>query len=455
MTSDALAQVRQWAWTSFALVLALAFLAQYARIGGDWDWLVAMGDHIRRTGEVPDNVPFAEAPTDGWHNVPVLGETVASLLHRVDPRMPVLTHLVAVAGGLIVLADTARRRGARDGYVALCLALTVVSCFASLVVVRAQVWSLLLFPLLIALVCSQWRRPDSRIWWAVPLVAVWGNLHGAALLGVCFLGAYLLLGRLRARPAETLAVGLASVLALGMNPQLWRTPSYYAEVFDNVSAQRAEGLWARPDVTEPIDVAMLLVIGLLAVIFLRRRHAPWEYVAVAGLAVATASAARHGVWLVFLLVVLAAAPGPLSGTPHSRRISRGVMAGVVVLALIVAAPVALRRGDRVLGASTSVVANVAAVSEGGVVLAPAPLSESLAVARIRVWATNPLDAFKHADQAAYLDFLAGAPGARRALDGSDVVVVQPGTAPELAVAGRGEFAPQPCGEGWVCYVRVR
>lgn len=452
MNSAALVYVRQWAWTALALVLALAFLAQYVRIGGDWDWLVAMGDHIRRTGEVPDHVPFAEAPTDGWHNVPVLGEVVASFLHQAGPRVPVIAHLAAVAGGFAVLTGAARRRGATDGFAAVCLILVVVSSFASLVVVRAQIWSILLFPLLIALVCSQGRRPDRRIWLAVPLIAIWGNLHGAALLGVCFLGAYLSIERLKARPAESIAVGLASVVALFVNPQLWRTPSYYAEVFDNVSAQRAEGLWARPDVSQPIDVAMLLVIAILALAFLRRRRPLWEYVAVAGLALATASAVRHGVWLVFMLVVLAPAQNS-QPAPSRRDFSRGAVV-VAVVALVVAVPIALRRDDRVLGAPPGLVAEVAALSDGGVVLAPAPLSESLAVARVRVWATNPLDAFAHPDQATYLDFLAGRAAAQRALDASDVVVVKGGTAPEKAVVDSDDFRPRPCSDGWICYVRI-
>ena len=37
-----------------AVASSLAFVAFFVRIGGDWDWLVALGDHIRATGPVPD-----------------------------------------------------------------------------------------------------------------------------------------------------------------------------------------------------------------------------------------------------------------------------------------------------------------------------------------------------------------------------------------------------------------
>ena len=88
-----------------------------------------------------------------------------------------------------------------------------------------------------------------------------------------------------------------------------------------------------------------------------------------------------------------------------------------------------------------------------VVLAPAALAESLAVAGVRLWASNPLDAFAHEDQAAYLDFLDGRPGGRAAVAEADVVAVRDHSAAESLVADDPAFDEQPCGGGWVCYVR--
>ena len=169
----------------------------------------------------------------------------------------------------------------------------------ALVIVRAQTYSLAMFAVLVALVMSQARRPDRRIWWVVPVVVLWANMHGAVLLGVCVLGAYLLFDRLRIRPWENVAVGSASLLAVCVTPQLWKTPNYYISVFNNVSAQRGEGLWARPSLSSPFDVLMLLVGAVMLVAVWRRRRGVWEYVALIGLCLATASAARHGVWLLY------------------------------------------------------------------------------------------------------------------------------------------------------------
>ncbi len=450
-----LSPIASWRWTALACVSVAAFIACFVRVGADWDWLVALGDHIRRSGSVPREVPYAAADTAGWNNVPVLAELAASVLHAWAGRAAVVAHLVLVVVMLVVLALEARSRGASDVATAVAVSGLGLGSLATLVIVRAQTFSLVPFALMVVLVSSQARRPDRRIWWAVPLVAVWGNLHGAALLGVCVLGGYLLLGRMRDDFWRSVGVGLASVLALCANPQLWRTPSYYAHVFDNASAERAEGLWARPSLTMPLDLVMLATVSVLLVLFLRSRRSVWEYVACAGLVVATASASRNGVWLLALLVVVSAGTRTVRDrTTSGTRIHEVAPALVsATLALGIALPVALARGDVVLGGQPAVVEAVADVAQDGTVLAPAPLAESLAVAGVRLWATNPLDAFAHDDQAAYLDFLDGLPSAGPALAESDVVVVRKDSAPAALVEDDPGFSAIPCGEDWVCYVR--
>jgi hypothetical protein len=64
----------------------------------------------------------------------------------------------------------------------------------------------------------------------------------------------------------------------------------------------------------------------------------------------------------------------------------------------------------------------AAVS-GAVVLADSGPAEQVAVAGGTVWVSDPIDAFRHADQRLYLDWLAGEPAGRAAVDHAGLVLV--------------------------------
>lgn len=439
-------------WTALALVLATAVLAVFARTGSDWDWVVALGDHVRSTGTIPSSVPFAVAPSEGWHNVPVLAEVIASVLAGGGHGLVVTWHLLMVIAALVLLAVAGRYRGGSDSTVAVAMGALVMGGLPWFGILRLQTFSLPLFALVVLTVARQAQQPDRGIWWVVPLVALWGNLHGAVLLGVCVLGAYLVLGRLRERVVETTAVGAASIAAMLVTPQGFDTVAYYLSVFDNVAAERGEGLWARPSLGNPFDVMLLLAALVLAVLFFRKRRAPWEYVAVVGLSVATVTASRHGLWLLMLLSVLAV------GARHSARdqpqptLRRSVLAAVGV-SVVTAGVVVFSRGDAVAAVDPAVVGSVSALADDGVVLAPSPLVESLAVEGVRVWMSNPIDAFGHDDQATYLDFLQGKPGMDRAVLASDLVVTADDGAAYERLSRSGDIVQTSCGPGWVCWVR--
>jgi hypothetical protein len=87
------------------------------------------------------------------------------------------------------------------------------------------------------------------------------------------------------------------------------------------------------------------------------------------------------------------------------------------------------------------------------VLAPEPLVESLAVAGVTVWLSDPVDAFDRVDQAAYLDFLEGAPSGERAIDASDLVVVQEGSPAQRLVRRAGAWSETTLLGDWLLYSR--
>lgn len=424
--------------TSLAIAGSMLFVAGFGIVGADTYWLVALGDHIARTGSVPEGVPFAAADTSDWPNVLVLAQLVFAALGLGGPGLLLAAQVLALGLTGIGLTLGARRLGARDASTAGVVLVAVAGSLMPLGIVRLQLLSLVPFALLLLLLRAEHARPSRRIWLLLPLLAVWSNLHGAVLMGTAVAGCYLLFSRLRRLPAQTMAVGLGALLALLATPALLDTIPYYLGVFGNEAAQRGSDLWARPDLGHPLDVLMVLAAVVLLALAARRRLPLWEWVAIAGLAGATATGARHGIWLLLLLAARAAAGSRRRVVEHastSQPLTLRVAAVLQVTALVVAAgslALAGLRSDAAAPYGHHLAAEITRLADGRVVLAPEPLAESLAAQGATVWAADPVDAFSSVDQAAFLDFLTDGPTAGRAINASAVVVVQAGGPTERA-----------------------
>ena len=124
-----------------------AFCALVATVGADAHWLAALGRTIVRLGAIPKGVPYAAAYSGGWENVPVVGELVFHGLESgLGDQGLVMLQVLAVAVALVCLAYDMRQADAADGPSALVLLLVAVAAASPLLVVRAQVFSLALFP---------------------------------------------------------------------------------------------------------------------------------------------------------------------------------------------------------------------------------------------------------------------------------------------------------------------
>ena len=414
--------------TTIALIVALAALL--GRVGSDAQWLAALGHVIADRHAIPAGVPFAAAPTSHWPNVLVLAELIFNgLEHALGDRGLMLAQLLAVAAALGILARDARRGGAEPVGTGAALLLAALGALPSLAIVRVQLFSLVMFPALIALLRSQTRSPSGRIWWVVPLLAVWSNLHGAALLGLGLVLAYLVLEHGRREPLVAVALAAASMLALCLTPALGRTVSYYAGVVTNLAAQRGAGMWGPLSLSSPLDLMMLAVALLLGLRMWRARASLWESAVALGLAALSVHASRNGVWLLFFLV----APAAKALAPErSLRALAPLAAAASVLVLVVS----IARGPVPTGASTKLVAGAIAIAQGSPVLADGSIDEQVALAGGRIWAGNPIDAFSRPVQAAYLDWLAGEASGRQALAASVRVVLVSRGAPTATLMAR-------------------
>jgi hypothetical protein len=415
-----------------ALVVALAALL--SRVGADSRWLATLGHAITTHGSIPQGVPFATAPTRHWPNTLVLAELVFNALERgFGDRGLMLAQLAAVGGALAMLAYDARAGGARAAGISLALLAAGVGVLPSLAIARVQMFSLVLFPVLVALLRSEARQPSKRIWLVLPLLALWSNLHGGALLGLAVLLGYLALSRARQQPLTAIGVAVCAPVALCLTPALGQTVSYYHGLVTNVAAQSGQGMWSPLSPSAPLDLVMIAAFVVLALGAWRARPALWEWAVLAALTLATVQASRNGVWLLFFLVAPAARASRAARSWHS-------LAPALAAASLALIAFAVVRGPADGGASPAVVARTLSLARGTPVLATGEIDEQIALAGGRIWVGNPVDAFSRADQTAYLQWLEGRQQGRRALGvGVRVVLVSSGSRTQALMNEQRDF----------------
>lgn len=414
---------RDRVWMIAGVALSAGLVGLFVTIGADARWLAALGRLIVARGAIPQGVPFASASTAHWANTLVLAELIFHALESAfGDRGLAVAELVAVAAGLGILARDARSQGARPSQIAGTLLLVTVAAFPTLAIARVQMFSLVLFPVLLALLRAEERQPSARIWLVLPLLALWSNLHGAALAGLAVLYAYLALSRFRRQPLQAIGVALAALAALCVTPAGLKTISYYHGLLTNVAAQQGVGQWA-PLGHSPFDWVTVAVVVTLACRLRRRVPRLWEIAAMIGMAALTVKAARDGVWLLFLLV----APAACAARQRGRWDGLAPVLAIFGLILVV---MDLATGPHPSGVSPGMVKQAVAMAHGSPILADGLPAEQLAMAGGRVWAGNPLDAFSQRVQSEYVDFLEGHPGGRAALQAPGVryVLVTRGSA---------------------------
>jgi hypothetical protein len=420
-------------WLAAAFAAAAATAA--SRIGADARWLAAVGEEIARLHGLPHAIGYAAVPTVGWHDAPALGQL---LFHSLESAFGDSGLLAAQAAAVLVAlaAAVADLRGARarDGAGAAVLALVVIGAPAAFLVVRAELFSLALFPVLVLILRHEARLASRRIWLAVPLLAFWANLHGGVLLGYAVFAAYLLLDRARRRAFESGVLLAAGACALVATPALLASISYYRHVLGGEAASQHYGMWAPISFSSPLDIAFVAVAVVLAAAALRGRPSAWELVVLVALAALSAEAGRNGLWfLLFAAVPAARAFGRAEG--GSGVLSARAAALCFAVPALVAA-IGLAHRTPPTGAGMPLLGRAAQVAHGSPILADPVDAEKLALHGGRIWIGNPLDAFPKRAQRAYLDWLRGD---AKPVDAIRVVLVARGTAPQRRLAGDRSF----------------
>ena len=416
-----------------APAVAAGLVAATGTIGADCRWFAALGRAIVHGGGVPSEVAYATADSSGWHDVPAAGQVLFFWLHALAAeRGFLLAQVLAVFTAVATLGVDARRRVRDGGALALVVVAVLIAAFPAFAVVRVQLFSLALFPLLVALLRREQARRSARIWLCVPLFAVWSNLHGAVLIGFAVAAVYLVVDRVRWQPVAGVLVLLASAGAICATPAGLDTIEYYRGVLSNEAAKRGIGLWAPLSLSRPFDIVLAVGALLLVTLAIRSRPPLWELVALAALVALTIETSRSGVWLL-LFAATPAAAGVRTSFARLRPFAAPLT--LIAVAVVVAS---LVRGPFALGASPRLIAAAITRAGDGPVVAEGALAEQVALRGGRVWMSNPLDAFRRSDQALYLDWLEGRPDGDAALSRGRVALVQVRSKAQRRLARRAE-----------------
>ena len=172
------------------------------------------------------------------------------------------------AAAIVVAAIGARRAGATVRSVAIAVPVALIVAPWALQA-RTQSFALPLFVAVYALLAADSRRPSRRVFLVLPLLAVWGNLHGSAVLGA---GLAVALGLLRARsqPRRSAALAGGAVASLLVSPYGSDLIGYYHTLLIGSPLRQYVDEW-RPTSFGLITTAFFVVA--FSSVYLVARHA--------------------------------------------------------------------------------------------------------------------------------------------------------------------------------------
>ena len=294
------------------LMAAIAFVIVFCAPGftdPDFYWHLKTGELIAQSGAIPATDPFSFTYAGkAW----VAHEWLTELLFHGTERAGGFTALrllpaLAAAANFMLLYTIARRLSGKEWVAAPATAVFFIVLIPSFTL-RPQIFSFLCFTTyLLVLVDFKYFR-STRLLWLLPVLMLgWVNLHGAFMLGIALMAAFIICewgnrwlfpvrhSRSSQRLGLLCMVLLATIAATLVNPQGLRILLY---PFETVAMDASKGLiaeWHSPDFHELLPRLALACIfaWLCATVYARRKPDLTELLLPLLLIVAGLSAWRH------------------------------------------------------------------------------------------------------------------------------------------------------------------
>ncbi|HEY1653873.1 MAG TPA: hypothetical protein VGF86_02030 [Candidatus Tumulicola sp.] len=219
-------------WFSYAFVAAVLILPALfnERINGDIFWQRWLGAQILSDHRIPMHLGPETLSAVGASWVPQewLLSVILALAQRTGTYMVLaIGAVLAVLATMLLSELRSRRRGVQSPLLLAACAILIGLSARGTFGVRAQVFAWPLLALLLLLL----DEGDAAIWWNIPLVAIWSNVHASVILAPIVALLYAVGAAAKARawtPTVTRYAILVPALAAAScaNPLGWRIPLY-------------------------------------------------------------------------------------------------------------------------------------------------------------------------------------------------------------------------------------
>ncbi len=251
----------------FLMIFALA-VRQSAFIDPDLWWHLQTGQDIVAARAIPqtDIYSFTKAGSE-WVTHEWLSEVLIYGIYRTTGWAGLL---VVFSGFITAAFYLVYRRCTGKPYVAAFAILLAVSASSPLFGVRPQMITLLLASTFIALLTSYSNnRKSKRLYWMVPLMLLWVNLHAGFALGLGLIGLYLIslaLDRKFELMPRLLVTLMACAAVVPLNPNGFRMFSYPLETLRSPTMAAFIQEWASPNFHQPMFLPFALFLLLLVAV---------------------------------------------------------------------------------------------------------------------------------------------------------------------------------------------
>ena len=285
-----------------------------------------------------------------WVDQQWLAQLVLYELERLGGLpLVLLVHAALVSAGLALAAMLARRLGGSARSTTWVALPVLVAFWPGAAIMRPQSFAYLLFVAVVWFLLDDLRVRSGRIYFVLPLLVLWANLHGSVIVGSGLVSGYALLeaaGSLWTKPrvvqARSLVLLVAPWLCMLASPYAPSLPHYYRTIFSSGFGTYVTE-WAPTTLTLVHAPVYLLVLGgFWSLGRTGGRASAFEKLAFVGLSLLAFDAVRNAPWVaLFSLVVLPRLLDTLRAPAvepkrMNRMLALAMLAGVAVATMAVA-----------------------------------------------------------------------------------------------------------------------